>query len=115
MYFLRIKLIRISILSLFLLFLVPNTAQSQPWFFLKNISGVGLFFENLTRHKDSSKLNLDSLYDISSKRLQKANIKIYRDSQWKNNWGGAFIKWFPANLRKMNILPFILMNPYTGR
>ena len=82
----------LSIVVSLSVFALPRNAESQTWLFLKNISGVGLFFENLSRHKESSKLSTESLYDISSDRLEKANIKVYRDSQWKNNWGGGFIK-----------------------
>lgn len=82
----------ILITVFFTSFILPATAESQTWLFLKNISGVGLFFENLSRHKNTSKLNIESLYDLSSDRLEKANIKVYRGSQWKNNWGGGFLK-----------------------
>ena len=82
----------LGVIVIFMFTSFPSTAHSGTWLFLKNISGVGLFFDNLSRHKDSSKLNLETVYELTSDRLEKANIKIYRDSQWKNNWGGAFIK-----------------------
>lgn len=88
----KFKLLLPAILSLLILFLYPVNSHSATWLFLKNISGVGLFFENMTGDKTAKKLNIESLYDVSSDRLKKSNIKIYRDSQWKNNWGGAFIK-----------------------
>ena len=71
----------------------PEPAYSTTWLFLKNISGVGVFFEVLTRHKDNIELNQDSLYSNATEILAKSNIKVYRDSQWKNNWGGAFLKY----------------------
>ena len=78
---------------LFLLLLIPaKPAHAATWLFLKNISGVGLFFENMSRHNEARNLNIDSINRISSEKLRNASIKVYRDSQWKNNWGGAFIK-----------------------
>ena len=71
---------------------LPERSYSATWMFLKDISGVGLFFENLTRHRNDLKLNTDVLYRNSSKRFGEANIRIFRDSQWKNHWGGAFVK-----------------------
>ena len=86
------KIITLWMIIFFLILIFPKPVHSATWLFLKNISGVGLFFENMTKHREAKKLNIDSIYEISSDRLEKAKIKIYRDSQWKNNWGGAFIK-----------------------
>ncbi|MGI9554290.1 MAG: hypothetical protein ACR2NC_05135 [Thermodesulfobacteriota bacterium] len=85
---------KIPILLLLILLTVsfPSTSYSSTWLFLKSISGVGVFIENLSRHKDSVELNQESLYINAVEILEKANIKVYKDAQWKNNWGGAFIK-----------------------
>ena len=87
----------ISSLTILLIFTIaalsfPERSYPTTWLFLRDISGIGLFFENLTRHKNVLKLNTDVLYRNSSKRFQESNIRIYRDSQWKNHWGGAFVK-----------------------
>lgn len=82
----------LGMIVFFVILIFPKPLHPATWLFLKNISGVGLFFENRTRHKDAKKLNIGSLYDLSKDRFENSNIKIYRDSQWKNNWGGAFIK-----------------------
>jgi len=83
--------------SFLLIFLVlsisyPTTSNATPWLFLKNISGVGVFFENLSRDKGKIDLNQDILYGNVVEILQKSNIKVYEGPQWKNFWGGAFIK-----------------------
>ena len=86
------NLLTLGLIVFFVILIFPKPLHSATWFFLKNISGVGLFFENRTRHKEAKKLNMESLYDLSKDRFENSNIKIYRNSQWKNNWGGAFIK-----------------------
>ena len=86
------KIISFVLLVFVLILISPKPVHSATWLFLKNISGVGLFFENRTMHKEAKKLNIESIYESSSDRLKNAKIKVYRDSQWKNNWGGAFIK-----------------------
>ena len=86
------KIISFVLLVFVLLLIFPKPVHSATWLFLKNISGVGLFLENRTIHKEAKKLNIESIYESSSDRLKNAKIKVYRDSQWKNNWGGAFIK-----------------------
>ena len=86
------KIVNIGIFVLFIILISPSPSYSATWLFLKNISGVGLFFENKTKNREAKKLNTESLYEISSDLLEKSNIKVYRDTQWKNNWGGAFIK-----------------------
>ena len=92
MYFSQKKFVPLGLLLIFLIFITPKPAHSATWLFLKNISGVGLFFENMSRHDEAKKLNIDSINRLSSERLRNASIKVFRDSQWKNNWGGAFIK-----------------------
>ncbi|MGI9534883.1 MAG: hypothetical protein ACR2NW_08020 [Thermodesulfobacteriota bacterium] len=89
-----VRIQKISILLFFILLTVsfPKTSYSSTWHFLKSISGVGVFFENLSRHKDQIELNEESLYINAVEILEKSNIKVYKDSQWKNNWGGAFLK-----------------------
>ncbi len=88
----RIFFLTIGLIVFFVILIFPKPLHSATWLFLKNISGVGLFFENRTRHKEAKKLNIESLYELSKDRLENSNIKIYRNSQWKNNWGGAFVK-----------------------
>ena len=83
--------------SILLFFIVltltfPISSYASTWLFLKNISGVGVFFENLSKHQDNVELNQESLYLNAVDILEKSNIKVYRDSQWKNFWGGAFLK-----------------------
>lgn len=92
MKFSRTKLFCLGIVLFIAILISPVPAHSATWLFLKNISGVGLFFENMSGDKGAKKLNVESIYDISSERLERSKIKVYRDSQWKNNWGGAFIK-----------------------
>jgi len=92
MYFPEKKIISLGLLVFVLILVSPKPVNSATWLFLKNISGVGLFFENRTLDKEAKKLNVESIYELSSDRLNNAKIKVYRDSQWKNNWGGAFIK-----------------------
>ena len=70
----------------------PLYSHATTWLFLKNISGVGVFFENLSTSKGSMELNRDSLYLNAVEILKKSNIKVYDGSQWKNFWGGAFMK-----------------------
>ena len=86
------NLLTLGLIVFFVILIFPKPLHSATWLFLKNISGVGLFFENRTRHKEAKKLNMESLYDLSKDRFENSNIKIYRNSQWKNNRGGAFIK-----------------------
>jgi len=86
------KLISFGMIMFLLIIISPKPVHSATWLFLKNISGVGLFFENRTKHKEAKKLNIKSIYELSSDKLEDAKIKVYRDSQWKINWGGAFIK-----------------------
>ena len=88
----RKKLITLGMLVFLLILIFPKPVHSATWLFLKNISGVGLFFENRTIDKEAKKLNVENIYELSSDRLEKAKIKVFRDSQWKNQWGGAFIK-----------------------
>ena len=87
-------LIRFSFSLIFFLLLVsfPATSHATTWLFLKNISGVGVFIENLSREERSKALNQESLYLNIVEILQRSNIKVYERSQWKNFWGGAFIK-----------------------
>lgn len=92
MYFSQKKIIPLGILLIVVIFISPKPVHPASWLFLKNISGVGLFFENRTQHSEAKKLNIESVYELASDRLQNSKIKVYRDSQWKNNWGGAFIK-----------------------
>lgn len=83
------------LIPLFLTLLVlsfPSNANASTWLFLRNISGVGVFIENLSRHKEEIELSRESLYTNAVTILEKSNIKVYRDSQWKNFFGGAFLK-----------------------
>lgn len=87
-----LKQLSITLVFLFMSVSLPVSSNATPWLFLKNISGVGIFIENLSRDKATTNLNTESLYLNVEDILQKSNIKVYEGSQWQNYWGGSFIK-----------------------
>lgn len=87
--FLLKVLVSILLLS-FVLSAEVKSASSEA--LLKDISGVALVTEILSNSLNKKSLNVEALEKTLGEKIEDSRISLYKQSQWRNKVGGAYLK-----------------------